>query len=86
MMVNLENPIYRQTVLDNKSRGGLATILSSLDGSMEYRSTPMFQNDLEIVGGRLPKADKKIVGKAGFAEVVSMLSNEYCKSQHQLEV
>jgi hypothetical protein len=47
---------------------------------MDYRDTPMFQDDFEVVGGRLPKADKKIVGKPGFSEVISMLSIEYCES------
>ena len=66
MMANLNNPIYQQTVLNNKSRCDLIDLFSSLDGIMDYRDTPMFQDDSELVGGRLPKADKKIVGKSGF--------------------
>jgi hypothetical protein len=80
MVVNLENPIYRQTVLHNKTRGDLADLFSSLDDIMDYRDTPMFQDDFEVVGGRLPKADKKIVGKLGFTDVVTTLSLEYCNS------
>ena len=79
MMVNLENPIYQQTVLDSKTRGGLVGLISSLGCSIDYRDTPMFQDDFDVVGGRLPKADKKIVGKPFFTEVVFMLSGEYCK-------
>jgi hypothetical protein len=79
MVVNLENPVYRQTVLNDKKRSGLADLFSSLDGIMDYRDTPMFQDDFEVVGGRLPKADKKIVGKPGFTEVISMLSIEFCE-------
>jgi hypothetical protein len=85
MMVNLENPIYQQTVLNNRTRGGLADLISTLDDSMDYRNTPMYQDDFELVGGRLPKADKKIVGKDGFSEVVSMLFDEYNNSQFSLE-
>ena len=80
MMVNLENPIYRQTVLDNKTRGDLASLISPLDGIMDYRDTPMFQDDFGLVGGRLPKADKKIVCKSSFTEAIFMLSDEYCKA------
>ena len=80
MVVNLENPFYRKTVLNNKNRSGLVDLFSSLDGIMDYRSTPMFQDDYDVVGGRLPKADKKIVGKPGFTEVISMLSIECCES------
>ena len=79
MMVNLENPIYQRTVLDGKMRGGLAGLISSLGGSIDYRDTPMFQDDFDVVGGRLPKADKKIIGKSFFTGVVFMLSSEYCK-------
>ena len=79
MMVNLENPIYQQTVLNNKTRGDLAGLISSLDGVMDYCDTPMFQDDFDLVGGRLPKADKKIVGKPGFTEAIVMLSDEYIK-------
>jgi hypothetical protein len=80
MVVNLENPVYRQMVLHNKTRGELSDLFSSLGDIVDYRDTPMFQDDFEAVGGRLPKADKKIVGKPGFSEVISMLSIEYCKS------
>jgi hypothetical protein len=76
MMANLENPAYKQTVLNNKTRGGLVKLISSLDDTMNYSDTPMFQDDYELVGGRMPKADKTIVGKSGFTEVVYMLSNE----------
>jgi hypothetical protein len=77
MMPNLENPIYLSTVLNNKSRGGLTELFSSLDSNMDYRDTPMFQDDSELIGGRLPKADKKIVGKSEFTEVIYMLTEEY---------
>jgi hypothetical protein len=76
MMANLENPAYKQAVLNNKTRGDLVKLISSLDDTMDYRDTPMFQDDYELVGGRMPKADKTIVGKPGFTEVVYMLSNE----------
>ena len=79
MMVNLENPIYQQTVLNNKTRSALTELISSLDDSMNYSDTPMFQDDFELIGGRLPNADKKIVGKPGFTEVISMLADEYDK-------
>jgi hypothetical protein len=80
MMPNLENPIYQLTVLNNKSRGGLTELFSSLDNNMDYRDTPMFQDDSELIGGRLPKADKKIVGKSEFTEVIYMLTAGYCFS------
>ena len=80
MVVNLENPVYLQTVLDNKTRGDLVGLFSTLDDIMDYRDTPMFQDDYDLVGGRLPKADKKIVGKPSFTEVISVLSFEYSKS------
>ena len=80
MVVFLKNPFYRQTVLNNKNRSGLVDLFSSLDGIMDYRSTPMFQGDYDVVADRLPKADKKIVGKPSFTEVISMLSIEYCVS------
>jgi len=77
MMVNFDNPVYRQTVLDDKTRGDLTDIFSSLDDFMDFRDTPMFQDDLDVVGGRLPKADRKIVGKTGFTEVIYILSDVY---------
>jgi hypothetical protein len=83
MMPNLENPVYLQTVLDGKARGDLADLFATLDGSMAFRDTPMFQDDFEVVGGRLPRADKKIVGKPGFAEAVHKLADEYCKPSCQ---
>jgi len=86
MMVNLENPMYQHTVLNNKARGDLIGIFSSLDGIMDYRDTPMFQDDFDMVGGRLPKADKKIVGKSGFTEIVSILSIQYSKALIPQEV
>jgi hypothetical protein len=81
MMVNFENPIYQQTVLYNNARGDLVERFSTLDSSMNYRDTFMFQDDYEMVGGRLPKADKMIVGKSSFTEVIIMLSSDFCKSQ-----
>lgn len=81
MMANLENPLYQRVVLNNKARGGLADLISSLDGKMDFRDTPMFQDDFELVGGRMPTADKKIVGKSGFTEVVVKLSNGHGLSQ-----
>ena len=77
MIANLENPIYRKTVLKNEIRCGLIERFSSLDDTMNYHDTPMFQDDFEVVGGRLPKADRKIVGKSGFTEVIYMLSSDY---------
>ena len=77
MMSNLNNPLYQQTVLYNKTRGSLVELFSALDGIIDYRDTPMFQDDFDMVGGRLPNADKKIIGKSGFTEVISMLSIEY---------
>jgi hypothetical protein len=76
MIPNLHNPIYQQTVLNNKTRGELIDRFSSLD-VMDYKDTPMFQDDFDMVGGRLPKADKKIVGKLEFTEVISMLPIDY---------
>ena len=52
-------------------------VIPTLDGIMDYRDTPMFQDDYELIGGRLPKADKKIVGNSGFTEVIYILSDEY---------
>jgi len=77
LMVNLDNPYYQQTVLENKTRGGLSDIISSLDAAIDYKDTPMYQDDLEVIGGRLPKADKKIVGNSDFTQVIFMLSNQY---------
>ena len=78
MVVNLENPIYQHTVLNNKTRSDLVALFSSLDDCMDYRDTPMFQDDLDLIGGRLPKADRKIVGNPSFTEVIFMLSKDYC--------
>ena len=80
MVANFQNPIYQQTVLDNKTRGDLVDRFSALDDIMDYKETPMFQNDLELIGGRLPKSDKAIVGKIGFTKVISRLSAEYASS------
>jgi len=80
MVINLKNPIYQQTVLNNKTRGELVALISSIDDSMDYCDTPMFQDDFDMVGGRLPKADRKIVGKTSFTEVIHILSHEYIKS------
>jgi len=80
MAVNLDNPIYQQTVLCNKTRGNLAGIFSSLDDKMTYYDTPMYQDEFEVVGGRLPKADRKIVGKPDFSKVISMMAVDYCNS------
>jgi len=80
MIANLDNPVYRQTVLQGRTRGDLIDIFSSIDDLKVYRNTPMFQNDFEIVGGRLPKADKKIVGKPDFTQIISMLSLEFCET------
>ena len=85
MMVNLDNPIYQQTVLNNKVRGDLVDLFSTLADSMDYRDTSMFQDDYEVVGGRLPKADKKIVDKSDFGIVILMLSKQYCNPQHIAE-
>jgi len=82
MMDNLENPAYVETVLNNRTRADLAELFSTLDDIMDYRDTPMFQDDLQVVGGRLPTADKKIVGKAAFTEVVTMLAVEYINSSN----
>jgi len=38
----------------------------------------MFQDDLDLIGGRLPKAYRKIVGNPSFTEVIFMLSKDYC--------
>jgi len=86
MIGNLDNPVYRQTLLDDKSRGGLTDIFSSLDDIMSFRDTPMFQDDLDVVGGRLPKVDRKIVGNTGFTEVIYILSDEYKKRLFQQSV
>jgi len=86
MVGNLDNPIYRQTVLNNKTRGDLVDFFSPLDDIMDYRDTPMYQDDLDVVGGRLPKADRKIVGNSGFSDVISMLSIEYSLSLNPQEV
>jgi len=80
MVVNLQNPIYQQIVLDNKTRGDLVDRFSALDDIMLYQETPMFQNDLELVGGRLPKSDKTIVGNIRFTEVISRLAAQYVSS------
>jgi hypothetical protein len=76
MMPNLENPVYQQVVLKNKTRGDLIDLISPLDDIMDYRSMPMFQDEYEIVGGRLPTADKKVVGKPDFTQAMIALSNE----------
>jgi hypothetical protein len=83
MVVNLENPTYQQTVLMNMTRGDLISQFSTLDDCMDYRETPMFQDDLDVVGGRLPRADRKIVGKNDFTEVISFLAVEYNLSLNQ---
>ena len=80
MIVNLKNPIYQQTILQNKSRYGFAELFSSIDCSRGYLDTPMFQDDFELIGGRLPKADKRIVGKHSFTEMISSLAIEFCNS------
>ena len=82
MMVNFENPIYKKAVLNNRVRGDLIDLFSYLDDNMDYCDTPMFQDDMEVVGGRLPKADKKIVGKPSFSEVISLLSLENDNAQN----
>ena len=86
MVDNLENPIYRETVLNNKARGELAVLFSSLDEAMLFSDTPMYQDDYEVVGGRLPKADKKIVGKPGFTEIITALPIDFVKSLNLKEV
>jgi hypothetical protein len=70
-------------VLNNKTRSSLIDLISPLDGIIDYRETPMFQDGFEVVGGRLPTADKKIVGDSGFTEVILTLSNEHTKSQYR---
>jgi len=75
MMGNLQNTIYQQLVLDNKPRGELIDLIAIHNDSMDYCDTPMYQDDLEEIGGRLPTADKRIVGTPGFSKVVSMLSD-----------
>ena len=80
MIVNLVNPTYQQTVLNNKTRSDLIDLISTLDDRMDYRNTPMFQDEFEMVGGRLPSADKKIVGKPDFSKAISALFNEYINS------
>ena len=86
MVVNLENQAYQETVLSSRTRATLAGIFSELDDIMDYCDTPMFQDDLQLVGGRLPKADKKIVGALGFTEVITMLAVEYSNSLCPLDV
>ena len=81
MMTNLKNTTYQQIVLNNKTRSDLIDLISPLDGIMDYRDTPMFQDDYEIVGGRLPTADKKIVGKPDFTQVMIILSSEYSNTK-----
>jgi hypothetical protein len=85
MMANLKNQFYQQAVLENKTRGDLVDLISPLDDVIQYCDTPMFQDDLEVVGGRLPKADKKIVGKSGFTDIIYELANGYDESQYQME-
>jgi len=75
MVANLENPAYQQAVMGNKARGDLADFYSTLDGRMSFRDTPMFQDDLDVVGGRLPKADKRIVVKKSFSDAIASLSD-----------
>jgi hypothetical protein len=77
MMVNLYNPIYQQVVLKNKIRNDMVALFSTLDTQMNFRETPMFQDDFDMIGGRLPTADKKIVSKSGFSDVIYILSNEH---------
>jgi hypothetical protein len=86
MVVNLENPVYRQMVLGGKARGQLIGLFSSLDVSADYTDTPMFQDDSDLIGGRLPKADKRIVGKSSFTEIIIMLSNAHSMSLVNQEV
>ena len=80
MIVNLENPVYQDTVMNNRNRADLADLFSSLDDAMDYYDTPMYQDDFQMIGGRLPKADKKIVCKLDFTEVINMLAIEYRKA------
>jgi len=80
MISNLDNPIYCSAILGDKKRGELIDLISSLGDRMDYRDTPMFQDDSDVVGGRLPKADKTIVSKSVFTEVVLMLSDEFTMS------
>ena len=79
MVPNLENPVYQQTVLGNKTQSDWVDIFSPLDAVIRYRGTPMYQDDFDMIGGRLPKADRKIVGKTGFSDVIYLLSGEYSK-------
>jgi len=81
MIVNLENPIYQKIAMDSKSRGELVNLFSSLDDFMEYSDTPMYQDEYEIVGGRLPKSDRKIVGNPEFTKFINTLSGNICKSE-----
>jgi len=80
MVLNLQNPIYQQIVLDNKTRGDLVDRFSALDDIMLYQETPMFQKDLDLIGGRLPRADKTFVGNPRFTEVISRLADQYVSS------
>ena len=80
MKANLENPVYQQTVLNNNTRGDLIELISGIDDKMDYRDTIMFQDDFDLVGGRLPTADKRIVAKSGFTEVITKLFVEYSSS------
>lgn len=82
MVVNLQNTIYQQIILDNKTRGDLVDRFSALDDIMDFRDTPMFQDDLGLVGGCLPKPDRKIVGKISLSKVISRLSAQYVSSQN----
>ena len=85
MIVNLENPFYRQAILNNKAKGDLVELFASLDDRMDYRDTPMFQDDLDVIGGRLPKADKVIVNKQGFSDVIFALANDFLNVKESLQ-
>jgi len=80
MTGNFNNPVYKQLVLGNKSRGDLTGLFSQLDDIMDYYETPMYQYDYEAIGGRMPKADKSIVGHSSFTNVIYMMSDAFTKT------
>ena len=77
MMSNFKNQVYQKTVLNGKSRNDFVDLFSILDEFMDYRDTPMFQEDTDMIGGRLPKVDKKIVGESVFSDAVLKLSDDF---------
>jgi len=85
MIANLDNPAYQRTVLYGKTRSGLAELFAPLDTAMDYGDTPMCQDDCEEIGGRLPKADRRIVCKPSFSAVVYTIAEEFTNAMLQVE-